>query len=307
MEATVKKKLSKPAKIAIWAGSVVVGLFVLLMVIGIIGVATSPGGFEGAAARSAAESSAKASQKAVDQAVRDKADAAAKASQDAADVKKKEADAKAEASKKEDAAKMAADTKATAAAKNSADATAIAASKASADAAEKVKAEAAAVESSAKAKSAEEAKVKAAQDAKAKADAESAAKAAQEAAAAAKPAPVNVVTEAPVVAESDYADEIYASWLESRGVSSSTEILMQNPSGVQGYLVSAESPSTGTVVFTAQLTKGDVTKDELKQAAMAVLQLVGFDDESLTRVEIVTADSLVRGVANRRDSPLLNL
>ncbi len=40
---------------------------------------------------------------------------------------------------------------------------------------------------------------------------------------------------------------------------------------------------------------------------MAVLQLVGYEDESLDRVEIVTADDLVRGVANRSGSPLLNM
>lgn len=104
-----------------------------------------------------------------------------------------------------------------------------------------------------------------------------------------------------------YAQRIYDAWLTSRGATTQLEVLEQSPGNPQGYLVSAESPVVGTVVFTAQLTKDDVTKDELKATAMAVLQLVGFDDETVDRIEIVTADSLLRGVANRRDSPLLNL
>lgn len=111
---------------------------------------------------------------------------------------------------------------------------------------------------------------------------------------------------APEASGREYADSVYNAWLSSRGVASNTDILLQSPESVQGYLVSAESPTTGTVVFTAQLAKGDVTKAELEQAAMAVLQLVGVTDESLDRVEVVTADSVVRGVANRRDSLLLN-
>ena len=105
----------------------------------------------------------------------------------------------------------------------------------------------------------------------------------------------------------EYADSVYNAWLENYGATSNTEILSQLPESVQGYLVSAESPVPGTVVFTAQLSENDVTKAELEQTAMAVLQLVGYTDESLDRVEVVTADSLVRGVANRTDSPLLNM
>ena len=59
-------------------------------------------------------------------------------------------------------------------------------------------------------------------------------------------------------------------------------------------------------MFTAQLTEADVDKAEAEQAAMAVLNLVGLSDDSVDRVEIVTADSAVRGVANRNDSPMLN-
>lgn len=103
----------------------------------------------------------------------------------------------------------------------------------------------------------------------------------------------------------NYGKKVYKEWLVSRGVKSNVVLLNESPGSVQSYLVSAESPATGTAVFTAQLTEDDVDKSELMQAAMAVLQLVGYSDESLARVEIVTADGLVRGVANRRDSPLL--
>lgn len=103
-----------------------------------------------------------------------------------------------------------------------------------------------------------------------------------------------------------WADEKYDSLLENYGVKSQSELLTQNPASVQSYLVSAESPSSGTVVFTAQLTEADVDKAEAEQAAMAVLNLVGLSDDSVDRVEIVTADSAVRGVANRNDSPMLN-
>lgn len=109
----------------------------------------------------------------------------------------------------------------------------------------------------------------------------------------------------PSASGQEYADATYAAWLASYGAQSNTEILAQLPESVQGYLVSAESPVPGTVVFTAQLTEGDVEEAELDETAMAVLQLVGYEDESLDRVEVVTADSLARGVANRRDSPLL--
>ena len=103
-----------------------------------------------------------------------------------------------------------------------------------------------------------------------------------------------------------WADEKYDALLENYGVKSQSELLAQNPESVQSYLVSAESPSSGTVVFTAQLTEADVDKAEVEQAAMAVLNLVGLSDDSVDRVEIVTADSAVRGVANRNDSPMLN-
>lgn len=117
-----------------------------------------------------------------------------------------------------------------------------------------------------------------------------------------------VETEAPEPTDTGqkWADKQYASFLENYGVKSQTELLKQNAASVQSYLVSAESPSSGTVVFTAQLTESDVDKAELKQAAMAVLNLIGYSDDSVDRVEIVTADSLVRGTANRYDSPLLN-
>lgn len=108
-------------------------------------------------------------------------------------------------------------------------------------------------------------------------------------------------------AKENYGQSIYAEWLAARGVTSPVEILAQSPGSVQGYLVSAESPSSGTAIFTAQVTSNDVDKEELKQAAMAVLNLVGYENKSLERVEIVTADSLSRGVANRYDSKLLTL
>lgn len=104
----------------------------------------------------------------------------------------------------------------------------------------------------------------------------------------------------------DWAEKKYQDWLDSRGVKSHTEILAADSTSVQGYLVSAEAPTYGTVVFTAQLTSNEATKLHLENAASSVLNLIGFEDEEVERVEIVTADSQVRGVANRRDSALLN-
>ncbi|HCJ55445.1 MULTISPECIES: hypothetical protein [Glutamicibacter] len=103
-----------------------------------------------------------------------------------------------------------------------------------------------------------------------------------------------------------WADKQYDSFLLNYGVKSQEELLSQNSGSVQSYLVSAESPSTGTVVFTAQLTGDDVDQAEVDKAALAVLNLIGFSDDEVDRVEIVTADSKIRGAANRGDSPLLS-
>ncbi|AIY01167.1 hypothetical protein ART_1568 [Arthrobacter sp. PAMC 25486] len=233
METTVKKKMPKLAKVAIWIGSVIVGLFVIFIVAAIITAIVSP------------------------PVNKDKVSAVDETTVQAVDTAKADAE-KAEQTRADEASKLAEEAKV------------------------KAEAEKAVAEKAA----ADEASAKAAEDAKAK-EAEAAA--------------------AEKAAEVDYGQQVYDAWLESRGVTSSTELLMANPENIQGYLVSAESPSPGTVVFTAQVTKGEVTKAELEQGAMAVLQLVGFDDETLDRVEIKTADSLVRGVANRHDSLLLNL
>lgn len=273
--AVVKKKMPKAAKVAIWIGSSVVGLVVIMILVAAISIGNQPGGWEAAMAKQKAESSAKASLKAADAAADEKAkfEAAAAAS-------KASATASAQAAS-------------SASAKASADA-----SQKIKDAASKANAEATASAQAAKVKSDAEAKTAA----QAQAAADAAAKEKSDAAAKAKTA-----AEGATAAKQAAGQKYFNAWLTSRGASSSAEVLLQSPGNVQGYLVSAESPSPGTAVFTAQLTKNDVTKAELEQAAMAVLQLVGYDDESLDRVEIVTADSLLRGVANRHDSPLLNL
>ena len=281
----VKKKLPKVAKIAIWVGASIVAVFIAITVAGLIAIGNQPGGWDAELAKQESQSSAKASQKAADAAAQDKV----KLESDA--KAKKDSDVSAKASAKADAARSD-----TASAKAGADAAQAAKSKAAAEAAAKSKtdAEAAAIakveadEAKAKAETAAITKAKAAAADKAKTDA-----AASKAAAA----------KAKQAAGKKYFD----AWLESRGASTSAEVLLQSPDNLQGYLVSAESPVSGTAVFTAQVTKGEFSKADYKQAAMAVLQLVGYGDDSLDRVEIVSADSLDRGVANRRDSPLLNM
>ncbi|MFM9430080.1 hypothetical protein [Arthrobacter sp. MP_2.3] len=239
MNAIAKKKLSKRAKVAIWVGSSVVALFVLIMVIGAIGVASKPGGWDAELAAQESRRAAAASQKAT------------------------------ESAKPAETPTPTPDTTST---------------------------------------PTPEAATKAAEAPQATPIVAAPAPPVTTEAPAAPAPPAAPAAPAPSAAPPavDYGAKVYAAWLAARGAKDSAEVLMQSPGGVQGYLVSAESPSPGTAVFTAQLTKSDVDKDELEKAAMAVLQLAGFDDKELDRVEIVTADSLARGVANRRDSPLLN-
>lgn len=163
MNATVKNKLSRPAKMAIWAGSSIVGLFAIIMIIGLIGVSTSPGGWDGVRADQETKASAKASEK---------------SAQAAADQKAREEQAVKDAEK----AKVAASSKASE--------SAAAVDAANVKAAE-LKASASASAAVAKASASADAATKASQAAAAKVagDAAAAQKAKDAAAAAVKPAP----------------------------------------------------------------------------------------------------------------------
>lgn len=103
-----------------------------------------------------------------------------------------------------------------------------------------------------------------------------------------------------------WADDMYQYWLTNLGVKTPLEILEFEPTSIQAFVNGVESPSMGTLVFTVQVTENEVDKEELKRSAMAMLQIIGYEHEELDRVELVTADSLKRGVANRYNSPLLN-
>lgn len=103
-----------------------------------------------------------------------------------------------------------------------------------------------------------------------------------------------------------WAQEMYQFWLTSMGIKSPLEILKANPESAQAFVNGVESPSAGTLVFTVQLTEKDIDKEELERSAMAMLNIIGYENKDVERVEIVTADSLKRGVANRYNSPMLN-
>lgn len=74
-----KRPRSKSKKLLLWIGGGVVGLVILLMVIGAIGVANSPGGWDAALAEQAADKSAKAEQKERDKAAEAEEEAVAEA------------------------------------------------------------------------------------------------------------------------------------------------------------------------------------------------------------------------------------
>ncbi len=105
---------------------------------------------------------------------------------------------------------------------------------------------------------------------------------------------------------SDLAARTQTALLAGYGVNSFTDLLSTLPGSLAGTIASIDSPSTGTVVITVQVTKDDTSRSELDAFARASLSLVGQQVPDLDRVEAVTADSLLRGVANRRDIPLLN-
>lgn len=110
-------------------------------------------------------------------------------------------------------------------------------------------------------------------------------------------------------ANKQFAETVEKEWLANVGHDSFTELLTDPDwpaDSLTGYIASVESPSSGTVVVTVQVTEDEVTKEELEQLAMQGLNLVGYDNEDLERVEAVTADGLLRGVANRYDSPVLS-
>lgn len=104
----------------------------------------------------------------------------------------------------------------------------------------------------------------------------------------------------------DWADDMYSYWLSSLNIKSPLEILDNSPHSVQGFVNGAASPVVGTLVLTAQVTENDVDQAELDRSSKAILQIIGYDHEDVDRVELVTADGSKRGVANRRDSLLLN-
>lgn len=108
-------------------------------------------------------------------------------------------------------------------------------------------------------------------------------------------------------AESDVADRAAEAVLTAFGVDTFQDILFAEGAegSLLGYISRWESVGS-TAIFTVQLTKTDVTKEELERAAFNIHSLVGQQVEDLDRVEVKTADSELRGISNRRDVPILN-
>lgn len=286
-----KTPMGRPKKLALWIGGSIVGLFAIIMIIGTISIANTPGGWETVRAEQAAAASAKADEKATAAQAKAAEEATAEQARAAEEASAQQAKADEEAEAKE---------------LERLESEAASAEAAQIEAQEKAKKEA----------EAEQARTEAAAEASKSAEA---AKAKQEAAAAKqqapKPAPKPKTVEAPAKKKAadpkpdgrqQWADSMYKSWLTSMGVKRPLEILEHSPASIQGFVNGVESPSTGTLVFTVQVTQGEVDKAELERSAMAMLQIIGYDHSDVDRVELVTADSLKRAVANRRDSPLLN-
>ena len=106
-----------------------------------------------------------------------------------------------------------------------------------------------------------------------------------------------------------WADKIYKAWLTTVGIKQPLDLLeIEERVGddvlwaVNGH----ESPSEGTLVLTIQLRGDDVENEELTRSAEKVMNLAGYDNKDLKRVEVVTADLAKRGAFNRHDSLLLN-
>lgn len=112
------------------------------------------------------------------------------------------------------------------------------------------------------------------------------------------------MTSAPVV--NDMAERTNSALLNNYAVNSFSELLSTDAGSMTGLISKIESPTPGTVVITVQIDKNSTTKAELKDTARAIHSLVGMQITDLDRVEVVTADFLLRGVSNRRDIPLLN-
>lgn len=116
--------------------------------------------------------------------------------------------------------------------------------------------------------------------------------------------------EAKALAEAErqeWANEKLSDMWTLYGVSSQAEMITSDPGHLQSYIVSAEAPSDGILVLTAQVTKDETNKAELNSTAHAILNTLGTEDETLDRVEVVTADGVARGTVNRAESELLNL
>lgn len=108
------------------------------------------------------------------------------------------------------------------------------------------------------------------------------------------------------VATNNIADRTKTALLNAYGVKEFSDLLPNSPDSLVPLITGFESPTTGTVVIAVQVTKSDTDKDELKSTARAIHSLVGLQVKDLDRVEVVTADQLLRGVSNRRNVPLLN-
>ncbi|MBG6083284.1 hypothetical protein [Zhihengliuella flava] len=104
----------------------------------------------------------------------------------------------------------------------------------------------------------------------------------------------------------EFADRISEAYLDGAGEASYAAILNRDSTLILGYTNGVESPSAGTVILTVQLTETEVVEEELDKAATAFMNIAGYAEDDLDRVEIVTSDSSVRGVANRHDNALLN-
>lgn len=72
------------------------------------------------------------------------------------------------------------------------------------------------------------------------------------------------------------------------------------------YISSMETVGGNTVKVTLQVTKNDVTREELDDTARVILSLSGEKVKDLDRVEVWTADNVLHGISNRWEVPLLN-
>ncbi|MGP4994896.1 hypothetical protein [Glutamicibacter ardleyensis] len=107
-----------------------------------------------------------------------------------------------------------------------------------------------------------------------------------------------------VAAPQHLAADVEKNWLLNMGVDEPYELLDTLPNSLAGHVASFDDVATGTVEITVQTN--NATKSELESFSKSLFSLVGSDLQDLERVEAVTADRLTRGVANRREIPLLN-